>query len=144
MHVQRSIEIAAPPAKVWPLLVEPDDVMRWYPTLRTFRYVEGTPGKGAHIYAEEQGAGLMKLDFVVTEWQTDRAIALHMTKGTGVAGYEQRWVLDPTPEGTRFTFSEDVELPYGVLGRVIGRFVRRTSEGHVEEMLGKLKTLAEA
>jgi uncharacterized protein YndB with AHSA1/START domain len=144
MHVQRSIEIAAPPAKVWPLLVEPDDVMRWYPTLRTFRYVGDMRGQGAHIYAEEQGAGLMKLDFVVTEWTRDRAIALHMTKGTGVAGYEQRWTLEPTPAGTQFTFSEDVELPYGVPGRVIGRFVRRTSERHVEEMLGKLKALTEA
>jgi hypothetical protein len=31
-----------------------------------------------------------------------------------------------------------------VLGRAIGRFVRRTSERHVEEMLGKLKALTEA
>lgn len=81
MHVQRSTEIAAPPARIWPLLAEPEDVMRWYQVLRIFRYEEGTRGKGAHIYAEEQGAGLVKLDFVVTEWTVERAIALHMTRG---------------------------------------------------------------
>lgn len=61
-----------------------------------------------------------------------------------MVGYEQRWALEPTAEGTRFTFSEDVELPYGVLGRVIGRFVQRISDGHVEAMLAKLMALAEA
>jgi hypothetical protein len=86
----------------------------------------------------------MKLEFEVTEWTEDHALALHMTSGTGVAGYDQRWTLHPSEAGTRFTFSEDVELPFGALGRFVGRFAQRSSEGHVDEMLAELKTLAEA
>jgi uncharacterized protein YndB with AHSA1/START domain len=145
MHVEQSVEIAAPPEKVWPLLVEPDSVLRWYKTMREFRYVEDKRGAGSHVYVEEKSPGrLMKLDFEITEWAEDRALALHMTSGTGVAGYDQRWTLEPSEAGTRFTFSEDVELPYGALGRFIGRFAQRSSEGHAKEMLAELKTLAEA
>ena len=33
MKVQRSIEIAAPPEKIWPFLVEPDNILKWCITL---------------------------------------------------------------------------------------------------------------
>jgi uncharacterized protein YndB with AHSA1/START domain len=147
MDVQQSIEITAPPERVWPLLVEPDNVLKWYGTLTTFRYADGgPPGPGARVYAEEKGGPgmLMKLNFGVSEWVENRAVGLHMVSGTGVKAYDQRWVLEPSTEGSRFTFSEHVELPYGAVGRLIDGMVKRTSENHLKEMLAKLKELAEA
>jgi len=146
MDVRQSIEIAAPPERIWPFLVEPDHVLEWYETLRTFRYAEGRPrGPGVRVYAEEKGTGmLMKLHFEATEWVENRVVALHMISGTGVKGYDQRWLLEPSPTGSRFTFSEHVELPYGPLGRLIGGVAKRSSEGHVKEMLATLKAMAEA
>lgn len=146
MQVRRSVEIAAPPERIWPLLAEPDNVMKWYPTLRRFQF-EGAepPGPGARVYAEEHASGMtMKLHFSVSDWVENRALALHMTSGTGVKGYDQRWTVEPLTTGSRFTFEEQVELPYGLLGRLIGRVGQRSSEGHVKEMLAKLKVLAEA
>ena len=35
-------------------------------------------------------------------------------------------------------------MPYGALGQLIGGVAKRGSEGHVKEMLAKLKDLAEA
>jgi uncharacterized protein YndB with AHSA1/START domain len=146
MHVRQSVEIAAPPEKIWPLLVEPDNVLKWYPTLRRFEYEDaGQRGPGARVYAEEKASGmLMKLHFVVTDWVEDRMVSLHMVSGTGVKGYDQSWRVEPVPTGSRFTFEEHVELPYGVLGSLLGRVGQRSSEGHVREMLAKMKVLAEA
>ncbi len=146
MDVHESIDVAAPPERIWPLLVQPDKVLKWYPTLQTYRYDDaGTGGPGAKIYAEEKASGmLMKLHFEVVDWVENRAVALHMTSGSGVKGYDQRWAVDPLPTGSRFTFDEHVDLPYGFLGRMMGRLGQRSSEGHVHEMLLKLKELAEA
>ncbi len=146
MQVRRSLEIAAPPERIWPLLVEPDSILKWYPTLRRFQYEDaGPPCSGARVYAEEKASGmLMKLHFVITDWVENRTVSLHMASGTGVKGYDQRWTVEPIPAGSRFTFEEHVELPYGVLGRLLGRIGQRSSEGHVREMLAKLKALAEA
>jgi len=146
MQVHRSVDIAAPPQRIWPLLVEPDDILKWYPTLSRFEYEDaGQRGPGARVYAEEKASGmLMKLHFVITDWVENRAISLRMVSGTGVKGYDQTWMLEPLPAGSRFTFDEHVELPYGALGKVIGRLGQRSSEAHVGEMLARLKSLAEA
>jgi uncharacterized protein YndB with AHSA1/START domain len=147
MEVHGSVEIGVPPERVWPLLVEPDSVRKWYVTLRAFRYSdEGHRGPGAHLHVEEQAAGpmVMSCEFEATEWVEPRAIGLHMTSGSGVRAYDQRWALEPTATGSRFTFDERVELPFGPLGRLIGAMGQGTSRRHVAEMLSKLKDLAEA
>jgi uncharacterized protein YndB with AHSA1/START domain len=146
VDVHQSIEVAAPPERIWPLLIDPDSVLKWYPTLRTYRYEDaGKRGAGARIYAEEKASGpLMKLHFEITDWVENRALSLHMTSGTGVKGYDQRWAVEPLATGSRFTFDEHVELPFGFLGKLIGKAGQRSSEGHVREMLARLKALAEA
>jgi uncharacterized protein YndB with AHSA1/START domain len=146
MQVRQSVEIAAPPERVWPLLVEPDNVLKWYPTLRRFEYEDaGQRGQGARVYLEEKASGmLMKLHFVVTDWVENQTVSLHMVSGTGVKGYDQSWRVERLPTGSRFTFEEHVELPYGVLGSLIGKVGQRSSESHVKEMLAELKVLAEA
>ena len=146
MDVHRSIEIAAPPERVWPLLVEPDKVLGWYVTLNEFRYLdEGQRGPGAHVHVEERAVGpLLKIDFETIEWIENRVLAFHMTSGSGVKAYDQRWSLEPVTTGCRFTFDEHVELPFGVLGKLLGAVGQRTSEAHVTEMLTRLKGLAES
>ena len=67
-----------------------------------------------------------------------------MTSGSGVKGYEQRWAIEATPSGSTFTFMEEVELPFGIIGKLMGAVGQRSSEAHVKEMLAKLKSLAEA
>ncbi len=147
MEVHRSIEITAPPERIWPLLIEPDNVRKWYVTLKEFHYVgEGSGGPGVHVYVEEKAAGpmVMKLDFEATEWVENRVVSLHMVSGSRVKSYDQRWAVEPIAGGSRFTFDERVELPFGVLGRLMGAIGQGASEGHLTQMLAKLKDLAEA
>jgi len=146
VKVQSSIEIAAPPEKVWPFLVEPEKIMKWCITFKKFDYTsKQRSGVGTPFYVEEKAGGpLMKLNFAVKEWVENERLAFGMTSGTGVKGYEQGWTVAPIPSGSRFTFMEQVELPFGVIGKLIGTVVQRSSEAHVKEMLAKLKGLAEA
>ena len=145
MEVRESVEIAAPPEKIWPLLVEPENILKWCITFRKFEYRgEQRAGPGTCFYVEEKAVGpLMKLNFEATEWKENEALAFRMTSGTGVKSYQQRWAIEPAPSGSRFSFTEQVGMPFGIVGRLLGTVAQGSSERHVKEMLGKLKSMAE-
>ena len=146
MRVQKSIEITAPPERIWPFFVEPEKVLQWCITFKRFEYTSNQrSGVGTPLYIEEQAGGpLMKMSFEVTEWKENDKIALRMVSGTGVKSYEQGWSLETIPSGSRFTFREEIELPFGVIGKLLSPILERMSTATVNKMLVKLKTLAEA
>ena len=146
MKVQKSIEIAALPDKIWPFLVEPEKILKWCITFLKLEYTgEQRSGVGTTFYIEEKAGGpLMKLNFRITECVENERVAFSMISGTFVKGYEQSWTVEATPLGSRFTFMEEVKLPYGIIGKIMGLFAQRGSEATVEKMLPKLKSLAEA
>ena len=86
----------------------------------------------------------MKLNCVVTEYVENEKFAFKMTSGNMMKSYEERWTVEVTPSGSHFTFMEQGELPYGIIGRIIGPLAQRSSAAIVEKMLAKLKSLAEA
>ncbi len=145
MKIQKSIEIAAPPEKIWPFLVEPEKILKWCHTFKKFEYAgEKRSGVGIPVYIEEKAGGpLMKLNFVVTEWAENKSFALNLTSGTSVKKYEIRSSIEPVTSGSRFTFMEDFKLPWGILGKFIELIGKSTSEKHTKEMLASLKSLAE-
>ena len=147
MRVQRSIEIAALPEKIWPFLVEPENILKWFITFKKFEYTsEQHSGVGIPFYVEEKAGPmpLMKLNFVVTEWVENERLAFTMVSGSGVKRYEQRWTVETIPSGSRFTFMENFELPFGIIGKLIGIVGQRSAEAHGKKYLVKLKSLAEA
>jgi uncharacterized protein YndB with AHSA1/START domain len=146
VKVQKSIEIAAPPEKVWPFLVEPNKILEWCITFKKFEYTgEQRSGPGMTFYVEEKSGGpLMKINFTANEWDEPRKLAFSMTSGTFVKGYEQTWMVDATPSGSEFTFMEQVKLPYGVIGKLMEFFAGRGSEATVNKMLARLKSISEA
>ncbi len=146
MRVERSIEIAAPPEKIWPFLVEPDKILKWFNLLRRFEYTgEQKGGVGTTFYYEEKsGPQLMKLHYVVTEWLENERLAFVMTSGPAKRD-DQVWSIEATPSGSRFTLTEDYEMSWGVIGRLMEKlFVGRIIGKHLEEILANLKSLAEA
>ena len=146
MRMQRSIEIAAPPEKIWPFLVEPEKILKWFTLLQKFEYTgEQRSGVGTTFYYEEKsGPRLMKFNFAVTEWVENERLAFIMTSGP-LKKDDQVWSIEATPLGSTFTLIEDVEMPWGIIGRVMeALFVGRMIGKHLEEMLANLKGLAEA
>jgi uncharacterized protein YndB with AHSA1/START domain len=146
MKVQKSIEIAAPPHKIWPFLIEPEKIQKWCITFIKFEYTgKQRSGVGTTFYLEEKAGGpLMKLNFKITEWVENRRVAFSMISGNFVKGYEQSWTVEATPSGSRFTFMEEIRFPYGIIGKIMGLFAKRGSEATAGKMLLKLKSFAEA
>jgi uncharacterized protein YndB with AHSA1/START domain len=146
MKVLKSIEIAALPEKIWPFLVEPDKIIKWCITFKKFEYTsEQQSGVGTTFYLEEKAGGpYMKLNFTITEWVKNERVAFIMTSGNFLKGYNQSWTVENTPAGSRFTFMEEVRLPYGIIGKTMEFFGKRGSETTVGKMLSGLKSLAEA
>ncbi|MFB0538377.1 MAG: SRPBCC family protein [Anaerolineae bacterium] len=146
MRVQKAIEINAPPKRIWPFFIEPEKVLQWCITFKRFEYTSNQrSGVGTPFYIEEQAGGpLMKMHFKITECKENEKLALRMVSGTGVESYEQSWSLETIPSGSRFTFREEIELPLGVIGKLLGFILERVSAATVDKMLVKLKTLAEA
>ena len=86
----------------------------------------------------------MKLNFQVEEWEANKKLAFKMTSGNLVKAYQQTWTIDSIPSGSRFTFSERFEIPYGFIGKLIESLGRRGSEATLGEILSRLKSLAES
>ena len=145
MEVQKSILISASPEEVWPYMIQPEKILQWYITFQKFEYTsEHRSGVGTTMYIEEKAAGpLMKMNFVVTEWVADELLAFRMEPGSGPKSYEQRWSIEPSPSGCIITLWEEVQLPYGIIGKWIERIAQPKSEATVEKILAKLKTLVE-
>lgn len=146
MKIQKAIEINAPPKKIWPYFVEPEKVLQWYSTFRKFEYTSNQHnGVGTPVYIEEQAVGpLMKMHFEATEWEENKKLALRMVSGSGVKSYNQVWSLENIPSGSRFTFMEEIELPMGIIGKLIGLIAQKMSETTVNKIQLKLKALVEA
>ncbi|MFH1331427.1 MAG: SRPBCC family protein [Actinomycetota bacterium] len=146
MRVSRSIETAASPQRVWPLLVQPEGILKWFTLLESFKYTSEPPhGPGATFHYEERSGGrLMKLDYRVTAWVENERLAFTLVSGP-LRKDGQVWEIEALPMGSRVTLEEDIELSGGVFGRMllalgVGKMIGR----HLQEMLVNLKALAEA
>jgi uncharacterized protein YndB with AHSA1/START domain len=146
MKVQKSIDISTTPDKIWPFFVEPEKVLQWCITFRKYEYTNKQySGMDTPIYIEEQAGGpLMKMNFKITDCKENESLSLQMISGTGVKAYKQIWLLEPIASGSRFTFQEDVTLPFGIIGKLLGSIMEGSSAATVDKMLAKLKSLAEA
>ncbi len=143
--MQRSIEILAPPEAIWPLLTDPERILKWFDLLRRFEYTsDRRGGVGTTFYYEEKSGGqLMKLNYVVTDWSQNQKLAFKATSGS-LKKDDQVWSIDPIPSGSRFTMFEDLEMPFGIVGKIVGFLFGGMMIGRsMEKILANLKRMAE-
>ena len=146
MRVQRSIEIAAPPEKIWPYLVEPEKILAWFTLLQSFEYTsEKHDCVGTCFCWEETARGSpIKLSFAITEWSQNERLAFSNATANLENSYELAWTLASTPQGSRFTFAEELELPFGNFGKIMGVLAGCREKYDIGKRLAKLKRLVEA
>lgn len=153
-RIEKSIEINAPPEKVWEMLAL-DRFQEWEEEmekgLKSLEYTSEvrTPkdkykvGTSGHMNIKEMGMG--EFDFEVTESLENEKLTYHMRKsGTNQTTGIITLILEPVEERTKFTYVFDYEMPWGILGKFLDKlFARRMSEKECEKWLKKLKSILE-
>ena len=128
-HIALRVPVRAPASAVWDAVTDWEAQGEWMPATRV-RVVGGDGhghGIGARIEAFTGFGRIGVLDtMVVTEWRPPTWCAVEHTgrviRGTG------DFRVDEVPDGAVFTWSEDLDLPAGMLGalgwKLISPFVR--------------------
>lgn len=145
MRVEKSIQIFVGPGKIWPYLTDPEKLQLWFNTFKKCEYAgEKRTGTGTRYYVEEKVPGpLRKITFEATKWDENEQLQLKMISGENVKDYEIRLKMEPAENGTLLSFVENVGMPFGPIGKILGVLGQRTAEKMVEGMLTELKNLAE-
>jgi len=128
------------------LLIEPEKIMKWFNLLQKFEYTgEKRSGVGTTFYYEEKSGGqLMKLNYKIIEWIENKKLAFGVTSGS-LKKDDQVWSIEAIPSGSKFTMFEDLEMPMGIVGKIIGATVGGNMiGGNMEKILANLKRMAEA
>jgi uncharacterized protein YndB with AHSA1/START domain len=146
MKIQKSIEINAPPEKIWSFMIDPEKILEWYIPLEKFEYTsEQRGGVDAPFYFEEKvPGGPMQLDCVITEWVENEALAFKMVSGNMVKSYGERWAVEGASSGSTFTFSMQGEYTSLIFRTLLAPIAQRTSVSTIEKMLSKLKSMVES
>ena len=148
MIIEDSIHINESKDKIWPYMTDPEKILQWCITFKKFEYTsEQREGIGTTFFVEEKAAGPMpvsKLDFKSTEWIENEVISFSKVSEGGPKQYIQEWKISPENSGSKFTFREEIEMPFGFVGKIIESFAKGISESSVEKMLLKLKNLVES
>ena len=78
MRIQQSVDIEAPPERIWPFFVEPEKILKWCITFQKFEYTgEQRSVVGTPLYIEEMATGpVMKLSFEVSGWVDNQRLAV--------------------------------------------------------------------
>jgi carbon monoxide dehydrogenase subunit G len=146
MKVERSITIAAPPERVYDLVMDPARLGDW---VTIHHHLEDAPRgplkEGSKLTQCLRLAG-RKFHVRWTVVQNDPCKQV-VWEGRGPVASHARVVYrfgpDGNGEGTDFSYTNEYDLPGGLLGRVAGRAVSRITQKEVEGSLRRLKSLVE-
>ena len=145
MYVTMSVDIEAPPERVWQFLIEPEKAKAWFHALDEYTWTSEPSGVGSTFHwLETSGGRQYSIDFRTTEWEPPHVFGFTMVSGDFFKSYDERWEIEATDTGSRFTFNDRIEFPYGPLGPVIGWFAARQAKDTGAEALARIKQLAEA
>lgn len=119
-RIEATTHIEAEPARVWEVLVDWERQPRWMRDARSVT-VQSPHREGVDVVVrcrtDIAGGLVVNDDMVTTEWKEPEVMAVrHVGRLIrGVGAFE----LSPTPYGTRFTWWEEVDAPFGPLGEAV-------------------------
>ncbi len=143
--VTRSIQIAASPAEVWKLVMDPSCLGEWVTIHRKLVHAdEGPPRVG---YAMDQQIHMRGVSLEV-HWKLVECVPdkLAVWKGRGPArsSAHSEYILTAEDGGTRFDYRNDFRAPLGPFGAVVSRaLVGGMPEREAKRTLERLRAYLE-
>ena len=145
MKLRESIDIAAPPEKVWSLMAKRENAFAIDPLIKRYDFVgEQHSGVGTMLYMVKKTDGrLIRSLIEYTKWDENEKFAFHQIMGD-VKKMEVEYTIKATETGSRLTLMHDVVMPYWIIGKIVGFFVARPIMKKAgPEVVANIKRLAE-
>jgi uncharacterized protein YndB with AHSA1/START domain len=120
--VTASIQIAAPPAAVWEIVMDPARLGEWVTIHRKLLYADDGPPRVGYTMDQQihmRGVSL-EVHWTLVEW---RSCELAVWEGRGPARSHARseYILQDEGGGTRFDYRNDFRPPLGPVGALVSR-----------------------
>jgi uncharacterized protein YndB with AHSA1/START domain len=144
MQVSSTVTLAVPQARAWELLMRWEDQARWMKDADSVRVLTSQrEGVGTRIAVRTRvlNVPLFTEQLEVTLWDPPRLLVMaHRSFVRGVG----TWAFEPSEEGTRFSWTEDLSLPVPLLGelalRVYRPFMRHLMAGALADLQAHVVT----
>lgn len=117
--------IAHPPARVWQMLIAPDQIAQWLAP----GTIEPCLGGAVHINFADSGT---LIESTVTAYESERLLEYSWSSGSEPAR-PLRWELNPTAEGTQLLLAVHVPAQEDIAKACAG------FEGHLEMLVAALE-----
>lgn len=132
----RSVELHAPPERVWRTITDIGSMPAWRSGLESAELVRQTPA--GPVWREVSGDGT--ITFETIESVPQRRLVTRIADKSLPFGGSWTYVLEPSGGGTRLTIREDGEV-YNPVFRVVSRFVmghHATIDKYLESLRARL------
>jgi len=147
--LMKSIDIAAPPEKVWAFLLDEEKSNEATKGFSQFKYTsKGPVGVGTtshYVTGEVSGSkgSRMEFDTEINEFIENKKLSSHTIGASKFKG-ATTFTLEPTAKGTKLTMSMDYKLPYSLLGQLIDKVsVHKQMEKGISDSLENGKKILE-
>lgn len=144
--VTRSIRIAASPADVWKLVMDPSCLGEWVTIHRKLVHAdEGPPRVGYTMDQQIHMRGVsLEVHWKLVECRPGE-LAIWKGRGPARSRAHSEYVLTPEDGGTRFDYRNDFRAPLGPLGAVVSRaLVGGMPEREAKRTLERLRARLDA
>jgi uncharacterized membrane protein len=144
MKVERTVNIDAPPEKVYDVVMDAGRLEDW---VTIHHHLEDAPDgplrKGSKLTQTLKLAG-KKFNVRWTVVENDPCVRV-VWEGRGPVASHARVVyeFEGNGGGTTFSYLNEYDLPGGALGRIAGRAVSRVTQKELEGSLRRLRSLVE-
>lgn len=134
--------LLAHPERVWGVLTDWERQAEWMPDVAWIRVAGKERGLGARLEARTKVVGLpLTTDILtVTAWEPPLRLGV---EHAGVVGGWGVWVLEPVAAGTRFAWTESLQLPGGRLGDAAFRIYEPIQRWMLRRSIENLRRLVE-